>query len=229
MKDKMLQLRSTLRRRVKRIRLYFRPFLIGVIASFSVCLALFAKVYVKHVEHVSLLRATVSTLASNDKKIDNMAMAMQVAYSFSKYEARLYALAIDACVSWCNERYKTCVPWELLAVTYQNESRYKSYLTSPKNAKGVGQMLPGTFSERMKALGIRYDDCDIWNYSLNMVGSSDYISMLYADKGLEYAIRSYFGGPAHKKTDDVLAYNSQAMIDYNRLVYIYKGIQCTER
>ncbi|MBL4582941.1 MAG: lytic transglycosylase domain-containing protein [Gammaproteobacteria bacterium] len=70
----------------------------------------------------------------------------------------------------------------------QRESAFNPRAISPKGAKGLGQLMPGTAAD----MGVS----DLFDARLNLIGSAKYLTSLLAEFGsLELALAAYNAGP----------------------------------
>jgi hypothetical protein len=160
---------------------------------------------------------------------------MLVAYpQLSKWEVRYYApIFRDFC-----KTYK--VPAPLMVSIIGIESQWNPTLTSRAGCKGLGQLLPSTAEIECRKLGIDYTpNVTEWTDVVNLVVSLNYFCSKYEKNGREYAIKSYVGGPAYKKTtgknaEYISYYNNlvekeakkvkNILHESNKLMYVYRGV-----
>ena len=78
---------------------------------------------------------------------------------------------------------------EVFEALVERESAFNPTAISPKGAKGLGQLMPGTASD----MGV----IDPFDPEANLVGSANYLTLLLAEFGsLKLALAAYNAGPA---------------------------------
>ena len=166
-----------------------------------------------------------------DERIKNMTKTLCVVYALSKWEAHYYSVIYDDFA----KNYK--IPWEIYAAVTRIESNFNPTLVSPKQAKGMMQLLEPTAEGIANDIGIDYIKMQtLWNDFLNMVLGCTYLSKNIKLYGLENGVRCYIGGPswaknaAHNQTvhQYVKEYRSSVWKEYKQLCLIYRGIVTEE-
>jgi len=161
----------------------------------------------------------LDTYIQRDKRISYMEKTLIIHYNLSWYEAHYYSIIFDD----FSQKYD--VPWQIYPAVIRIESNFDPTIKSPKNAKGITQVIEPTAKEVAKKLGIEYKSITLWNDLLNMVIGLTYLSEGIKEVGLEDGIRRYIGGPGFDKgRKDIGEYRTTVRWEYERLSYIYRGV-----
>ena len=177
------------------------------------------------------LRTKMDILEQKDynHKLDSiellcMEKTMLVAYPrLSEYEAKYYSIIyIDmAC--------KYGVDWKWFPAMMWIESRFNPTAKSEDDAHNLTQVIEPTLKIQCDKLGIKYKKNTKWHDIHMMIAGIDYLCQGF-EKGEEYAVKRYIGGPGYKKAakesdqEDIKAYWDSVSTEANKVKYIYRGI-----
>jgi len=192
-------------------------FIIGVILGFTLYWRFQSDVKRFHV--CTEIDTTAYKLVERENRIENMEKTLVIHYGLSSYEAHYYSIIYDDFAQKYN------VPWQIFPAVIRIESNFNPTLTSKKGAKGLSQVMPSTGEEVAKKLNIRFDKTSLWNDIINMILGFTYLCEGIEERGIEYGVYRYIGGPGFDKgRKDVGQYRTNVRHEFIRLTYIYNGV-----
>ena len=174
---------------------------------------------------IAKLKGQIDNLSGYKEKelrIQNMEKALLVCYGhLSKYEAHYY------CIIYDDFAQKYGIPWEIYPAVIRIESNFDPTLCSPSKAKGIAQVVEATGKFEADKLGVTYKPMNtLWNDLLCQIFGFSYLSDAIKQKGLEDGVKCYLGGVGFDKgRKDIGEYRTTVRKEYDRLTYIYKGVQ----
>jgi len=171
--------------------------------------------------------STLKVFLKREQRLRNIQITLLANYQLTQYEARYYSIIFNDFSLHYN------IPWEIYASLVRIESNFNGGAKSKREAKGLTQVLEGTAKEVCKKLQIKYKkDETLWNDIINMVIGFTYLSEGIRDKGFEYGVKKYIGGPGWSKTEKknglmgkyIKEYKTTVSREFVRNRLIYKGI-----
>jgi hypothetical protein len=178
-------------------------------------------------------KASLKEFIEKERVLKSIQQTVSVAYGISEWESRYYAYVFYDFSKHYN------IPWEVYPAMIRVESNFRTTLRSPKDAKGLSQVLEGTAIPIAKKIGIQYISGEtLWNDLLNLVIGMTYFSEQInsiegsKDEKIKHGIKCYLGGPdylrksaSNESTNTYLAnYSTTIWQEYLKLKHIYKGI-----
>lgn len=143
-----------------------------------------------------------------------------------QHKMNQYALTIND----LSKRFN--LSWSFISAIIRIESNFNPTLTSPKDAKGLMQLLENTAAELAYKNGIKYyPNKTIWDDNTNLLLGVNYISEAHKKEGdYEQTAYCYLGGKAWRKTinknrkilDCLKTYASSVLEEKEKLDTIYK-------
>lgn len=177
---------------------------------------------------IKVQRDKLNTYVNKEQKIENISKTLQIAHNLSIQEADMYSLIFD----YYSNKYN--VPWQILAALIRIESNYNPTLKSSKDAIGLCQILESTAEPICDSLGINYKKGQtLWNEIKNMeIGFYYLVSTMdstRSDSSIINSTKVYLGGPDYRKKIKyhryIGNYSSSIYEEFNRLKYIYRGVE----
>jgi soluble lytic murein transglycosylase-like protein len=176
----------------------------------------------KHKQVIFRLMDSLDIYVEKERRIEDIRKTLVVAYALNEYEARYYSLIFADLAD------RDSIPWELIPAVIWIESKYNASAQSIANCKGLMQLKDGTAAEMCDSVGIEYYHNIVWNDILNIVLGTEYLSCDYHEKGLQYVLKKYVGGPKKKQPGESKRYENwykgRVSIEFNKLQYIFKGV-----
>lgn len=153
--------------------------------------------------------------------------SLKVAYDLNELESITYATIL-------NQLQDSIVTWHLIAATIQIESEFNPLAINPtSNCKGLMQLKESTAQYLCNKYDIKYvTNQTLFNPIHNITLGTLYLKQNLKHSGtlqerLEHTIKCYVGGSKFKEKDPYTQYyKRKIMKEYNRLIYIEKGILC---
>jgi soluble lytic murein transglycosylase-like protein len=180
------------------------------------------KLYEKEISKNRKLSKQLYKINSEKLKLKNIRKTLEIAYSLNRYESKYYSYIFKDLADEQN------VPWELIASVVWIESKYNPSAHSIANCKGLMQLKDETARQMAEKADIDYYRNIVWNDMMNIVLGTHYLSSGYHEKGLEYSLKKYVGGPKVKKPGASKRYENwykgRVKGVYIKLKYIYKGV-----
>lgn len=185
-------------------------------------------------ETIQLLEKEIGFLQETKNRPDLIYKVLHAAYPrVPEQKMRHYALLINDLSGQFN------VNWSMIAATIWVESRFDPTLKSPKEAKGLMQLLEKTAAEQALKMGIKYDpDKTVWDDVTNLSLGVRYLGEGYKKEGdYQKTAFYYLAGPHWRKTirknhrvrEYLHGYASDVLCEEGRLVAMYSEISGSHR
>lgn len=153
--------------------------------------------------------------------------SLKIAYDLNDIESITYATIL-------NQLQDSIITWHLIAATIQIESEFNPLAINPtSNCKGLMQLKESTAEYIAKKHNLNYKpNQTLFNPIHNITLGTLYLKQNLKSSGtlqqkLEHTIKCYVGGSKFKEKDPYTQYyKRKIMKEYNRLIYIEKGILC---
>jgi soluble lytic murein transglycosylase-like protein len=152
--------------------------------------------------------------------------SLQVAYDLSKIESNTYATLFYTLQD-------SIVSWHLIASTIQIESQYNPLaINQTSKCKGMMQLKESTAEYLSKKLDMKYKHNEtVYNPISNITLGTQYlkdnsnISGTIKEK-IHHTVQCFVGGPKYNKNNGYTKYyRKQILKEYNKLIYIERGIK----